>query len=146
MTVADYVRAAVLVFILGAAAILGAVGALAGSVRERWVFAPAEQRVLDAMHQVAEREKSLHMSNGNFVGFSNAEVEKNGALLGLPWTNFPVKDYFFDATELETGNIRLRALPRPDSVVALTIRARLYVAELSPKGEMVRSGWYPSAD
>ena len=29
MTVADYVRAAVLVFILGAAAILGAVGALA---------------------------------------------------------------------------------------------------------------------
>ena len=146
MTVADYIRAAVLVFILGAAAILATAGAFADSMRERFVFAPAEQRVADAVQQMAEREKSLHMTNGNFVGFSNADVEKNGSLLGLPWSNFPVKDYFFDATELESGNIRLRALPRPDSVVALAIRARLYVEELSPQGKVVRSGWYPFAD
>jgi hypothetical protein len=146
MTVADYIRAAVLVFILGAAAILATAGAFAGSVRERFVFVPAEQHVTDAVHQMAEREKSLHMTNGNFVGFSNADVEKNSSLLGLPWSNFPVKDYFFDATELDSGNIRLRALPRPDSVVALSIRARLYVEELSPQGKVVRSGWYPFAD
>jgi hypothetical protein len=146
MTVADYIRGAVLVFILGAAAILAGAGASADSVREHFVFGPGERRVTDAVHQIAEREKSLHMANGNFVGFSNADVEKNGSLLGLPWSNFPVKDYFFDATELDTGNIRLRALPRPDSVVALAIRARLYVEELSPEGAAVRSGWYPFAD
>ena len=146
MTVADYIRAAVLVFILGAAAILAAAGAFADSVRERLVFVPAEESVVDAVHQMAARENSLHMTNGNFVGFSNADVEKNGSLLGLPWSNFPVKDYFFDATELDSGNIRLRALPRPDSVVGLSIRARLYVQELSPQGKVVRSGWYPFAD
>jgi len=146
MTAADYIRGAVLVFILGAATILAAAGAFAGSIREHFVFVPAEQHVVDAVQQMAEREKSLHMTNGNFVGFSNADVEKNGSLLGLPWSNFPVKDYFFDATELESGNIRLRALPRPDSVVALAIRARLYVEELSPQGKVVRSGWYPFAD
>jgi hypothetical protein len=143
---ADYMRVAVLVFILGAAGILAGAGALADSLRDRWVFTPAEARVVDAVQQMAQREKSLHMTNGNFVGFSNADVEKNGSLLGLPWSNFPVTDYFFDATELDTGNIRLRALPRPDSVVALAIRARLYVEELSPEGKVVRSGWYPFAD
>jgi hypothetical protein len=146
MTGADTMRLAVLVFILGAAGILGGAGAFADSLRERWVFAPAEARVADAVQQMAQREKSLHMSNGHFVGFSNADVEKNSALLGLPWSNFPVADYYFDATELETGNIRLRALPRPNSVVALAIRARLYVEELSPEGKVVRSGWYPFAD
>ena len=143
---ADTMRVAVLVFIVGAAGILAGAGALAGSVRERWVFAPAEARVVDAVQQMAQREKSLHMTNGNFVGFSNADVEKNGSLLGLPWSNFPVTDYYFDATELDGGNIRLRALPRPDSVVALAIRARLYVEELSPEGKVIRSGWYPFAD
>jgi hypothetical protein len=146
MTGADYIRAAVLVFILGAAVILAGAGALADNLRARFVFTPVEARVADAVHQMTQREKSLHMTNGNFVGFSNADVEKNNSLLGLPWSNFPVKDYFFDATELESGNIRLRALPRADSVVALAIRARLYVEELSPKGELVRSGWYPFAD
>jgi len=146
MTVADTIRAALLVFILGAAAILAGAGAAADSLREHFVFNPGEQRVIDAVHEIAEREKSLHKANGNFVGFSNADVEKNGSLLGLPWSNFPVTDYYFDATELETGNIRLRALPRPNSVVALAIRARLYVEELSPEGKVVRSGWYPFAD
>jgi len=143
---ADTMRVAVLVFIVGAAGILAGAGTLAGSLRDRWVFAPAEARVVDAVQQMVQREKSLHMTNGNFVGFSNADVEKNSSLLGLPWSNFPVTDYYFDATELDTGNIRLRALPRPDSVVALAIRARLYVEELSPEGKVVRSGWYPFAD
>jgi len=146
MTGSDYIRAAVLIFIVGTAAILAGAGAFADSLREHYVFGPGEQRVIDTVHQIADREKSLHMANGNFVGFSNADVEKNSSLLGLPWSNFPVKDYFFDATELDSGNIRLRALPRPDSVVALAIRARLYVEELSPQGEAVRSGWYPFGD
>ena len=85
-------------------------------------------------------------ASGHFVAFSNANLEQNSSLLGLPWSTFPVNDFFFDAVELGSGNIRLRALPRPDSVAALSVRARLYVAELSPKGQVLRSGWYPSEE
>lgn len=146
MNAKDYIRGGVLVFILGTALILGVAGAFAGSIRGRFVFSPRELSVEHAVGQVAAREKSLHAANGNFVAFSNADVEKNASLLGLPWSTFPVKEYFFDAAELDSGNIRLRALPRPDSVVALAIRARLYIAELSPKAELVHSGWYPTVE
>ena len=110
MTAADTMRMAVLVFILGAAGILGGAGAFADSLRERWVFVPAEAHVVDAVQQMAQREKSLHMTNGHFVGFSNADVEKNSSLLGLPWSNFPVADYFFDATELDSSTATDQAL------------------------------------
>jgi hypothetical protein len=146
MSAATYIRGVVLVFIVGAALILGLAGVFADSLRAHLVFAPHEQKTQDAVRQLVEREKSLYDANGNFIAFSNADVEKNASLLGLPWSTFPVKDYFFDAAELESGNIRLRALPRPDSVVSLSIRARLYIAELSPAGKLVQSGWYPSAD
>jgi hypothetical protein len=146
MSATDYIRGGVLVFILGTALILGLAGAFADSIRTRFVFSPREHSTQEAVRQLADREKSLHASNGSFVAFSNADIEKNVSLLGLPWSTFPVKEYFFDATELDSGSIRLRALPRGDSVVALSIRARLYIAELSAKGELVHSGWYPSAD
>jgi hypothetical protein len=146
MKAAAYMRAGLIVLILSAALILGLAGAFAGSVRARLVFAPEEHGTEKAIGQVIEREKDSHAAKGTFSAFSAADVERNPSLLGLLWSTFPVKDYFFDATELPSGNIRLRALPRAESVASLSIRARLYIAEISPSGGLVHSGWYPSTE
>jgi|SRR3954465_5746482 hypothetical protein len=137
-------QAAVLSFIIGVSLILILGGVFADSLRARMLYDPREHAVEDAIGQIAERETILHATTGSFVGFSNANLEQNSALLGLRWTTFPINDFFFDAVELGSGNVRLRALPRADSVAALSIRARFFVAELSPKGQILRSGWYPS--
>ena len=142
----SYVQGAVLSFIIGTSLILVLGGVFVDSLRARMIYDPREHGVEDAIRQVAERERIAHAATGNFVVFSNANLEQNGSLLGLPWSTFPVNDFFFDAAELGSGNIRLRALPRPDSVAALSVRARLYVAEVSPKGQLLRSGWYPSGE
>jgi hypothetical protein len=146
MTAKSYVQGAVLSFIIGTSLILVLGGVFVDSLRARMIYDPREHGVEDAIRQVAEREKVAHAATGNFVVFSNANLEQNGSLLGLPWSTFPVNDFFFDAVEIGSGNIRLRALPRPDSVAALSVRARLYVAEVSPKGQVLRSGWYPSEE
>jgi hypothetical protein len=141
-----YLRIGVLAFILGVSLILGVGGLFADSIRAHFIFAPRERRVEDVIRQVADREKAVHSSTGEFLSFSPSDLERNQSLLGLPWSTFPVEDFFFDATKLDSGNVRLRALPRGDSVIALAIRARFYAAELSPKAELVHSGWYPSVE
>ena len=146
MTIQNYIRAGVLTAVIGGALFFVLAGAWANSMRNRFVFIPQENGTEQAVRQLEDREKSLYASTGNFAAFSNAEIEKNASLLGISWSTFPVKDYYFDAVELESGDIRLRALPRPESVKSLSVRPRLYIAELSPKGELVHSGWYPSAD
>jgi hypothetical protein len=143
---APSLRLGLLAFVLGTALILGVAGVFADSIRTNVVFHPRERKVENAIGQVAGREKAVHAASGNFVMFSNADLERNPSLLGLPWSSFPVKDFLFDAHNLDSGNIRLRALPRTESVMALAIRARLYITELSPKGETVHSGWYPEND
>ena len=144
MNTKAYVQGTVLSFIIGTSLILVLGGVFVDSLRARMVYNPREQGVEDAIRRVAEREKSAHTATGNFVVFSNANLERDNSLLGLPWSTYPVDDFLFDAVELGSGNIRLRALPRPDSIAAQSVRARLYEAELSPKGTVLRSGWYPS--
>jgi hypothetical protein len=146
MNAKSYVQSVVLTFIIGASLIMVLGGVFVDSLRARMIYDPREHGVEDAIRQVAQRETIAHAATGNFVAFSNANLEQNNSLLGLPWSTFPVNDFFFDAMELGSGNIRLRALPRPDSVAALSVRAKLYVAELSAKGEVLRSGWYPSQE
>src|ERR1700681_1291698 len=146
MNAKSYVQSAVLTFIIGASLIMVLGGVFVDSLRARMIYDPREHGVEDAIRQVAQRETIAHAATGNFVAFSNANLEQNNSLLGLPWSTFPVNDFFFDAMELGAGNIRLRALPRPDAVAALSVRAKLYVAELSAKGEVLRSGWYPSQE
>jgi hypothetical protein len=146
MNARSYIQGAVLSFIIGTSMILVLGGVFVDSLRARMIYDPHEHRVEDAIRQVAQRETITHAGTGNFVAFSNANLEQNNSLLGLPWSTFPVNDFFFDAVELGSGNIRLRALPRPDSVAGLSVRARLYVAEVSPKGQVLRSGWYPSGE
>lgn len=146
MSAKPYVQGSVLSFIIGTSMILVLGGVFADSLRARMIYDPREHVVEDAIRKVAERETIAHAATGNFVVFSNASLEQNSSLLGLPWSTYPVNDFFFDAVELGSGNIRLRALPHPDSIAALSIRPRLYVAELSPKGQVLRSGWYPSQE
>src|SRR5256885_4720504 len=128
MTAKSYVQGAVLSFIIGTSLILVLGGVFVDSLRARMIYNPREQGVEDAIRRVAEREKIAHAATGNFVVFSDANLEQDSSLLGLPWNTFPVSDFLFDAAELDSGNIRLRALPRPDSVAAQSVRARLYIA------------------
>ncbi len=146
MNTKAYVQGTVLSFIIGTSLILVLGGVFVDSLRARMIYNPREQGVEDAIRRVAEREKIAHTATGNFVAFSNANLEQDSSLLGLPWRTFPTNDFLFDAVELGSGNIRLRALPRPDSIAAQSVRARLYEAELSPKGRVLRSGWYPSEE
>src|SRR5882762_4961900 len=131
MSTKAYVQGTVLSFIIGTSLIFVLGGVFVDSLRARMIYNPQEQGVEDAIHQAVEREKIAHAVTGNFVVFSNANLEQDRSLLGLPWSTFPVNDFFFDVMEFDSGNIRLRALPRPDSVAAQAVRPRLYVAELS---------------
>jgi hypothetical protein len=146
MNMKAYVQGTVLSFIIGTSLILVLGGVFVDSLRARMIYSPREQGVEDAIRRVAEREQIAHATTGNYVMFSNANLEQDSSLLGLPWSRFPVNDFQFDAVELGSGNIMLRALPRPDSIAAQSVRARLYEAELSPKGRVLRSGWYPSEE
>ena len=146
MNTKSYVQGVVLSFIVGSSLILILGGVFVDSLRARNIYDPREQGVEDAIRQMAERETMAHAATGNFVAFSNENAGQNSSLLGLSWSNFPINDFSFDAVELGSGNIRLRALPRPDSGAALSALGRQYVAELSPKGQLLRSGWYPSPD
>jgi hypothetical protein len=146
MNAKSYVQGVVLSFIVGSSMILILGGVFVDSLRARMIYDPREQGVESAIRQVAKQEMIAHAATGNFVMFSNENLEQNNSLLGLPWSTFPVNDFLFDAVELGSGNVRLRALPRPDAVAAQSVRARLYVAELSSQGQVLRSGWYPSQE
>ncbi len=124
-------------------ALLGMAAFSAASWREAYVFLPREHAVEEAMRQVVERQRNLYDGTGEFVSFAHGDVERDRSLMDLPWDSFPTDDFFFDAASLETGNLRLRALPRPAAVQTLGIRPRMFVSELSPDGEVVSSRWFP---
>ena len=132
---------------ISSATIILALGAVfAGTIREHLVFAPRERGAESAIQQVAERERAILKSTGGFTAFADKDIKGNPSLLGIFWDRLPVEDFAFDATKLDSGNVQLRALPRPEKVEALSIRARLYVVELKPDGAVVRDGWFPSSD
>ena len=141
-----YVQGTVLSFIIGTSLIFVLGGVFVDSLRAHMIYDPREQGVEDAISQAVQRERIVHAATGDFVAFTNANLEQDTSLLGLPWSTFPVSDFLFEGAKLSSGNIRLRALPRPDSVAAQSVRARFYVAELSSNGRVLRSGWYPSEE
>lgn len=132
-----------LVLIAGASVLL-ALGALfIDDYRDRFVYNPRERAAEAAILQIAEQQKALRRRGAEFVPFGTADVERDRALLGLNWEMFPTELFTFDAEALESGAIRLRALPRPDRVAKLDVRARLYLADLNPGGDVARAGWFP---
>ena len=146
MNIKNIAQLAALAVVGGGAVVLAAGAAFSGVIREHLVFAPREQGAVSAIQQVAERERAIHKSTGDFITFGDKDVAGNRSLLGIFWDRLPVEDFSFDATKLDSGNVRLRALPRPEKVEALSVRARLYVVELKPDGAVVRDGWFPSSN
>jgi hypothetical protein len=133
--------------VFGGGALVLAFGAIfAGSLREHFVFAPRERGAESAIRQVAARERAIRKSTGDFLTFGNKDIEGNQTLLGIFWDQLPTNDFTFDAMKLDSGNVRLRALPRPEKVDALAVRARFYVVELKPDGAVAHDGWLPAAN
>jgi hypothetical protein len=145
MIQAKHLKAGAVGVILGGAAGLFAAGAMFGVYRETYVYAPRERAVEDAMRALSEREQAALRTSGKFVPFGSAAIDRSPTFLGLPWANYPTEDYLFDAEILPSGNLRMRALPRPEKITALALRPRIYAAELTPDGALVRPGWSPSS-
>ena len=146
MDTAKMLRTGGLVVILGMSVALGLAAIFSARIREQFVYGPREQSVEDAIRQIAERERNLHETTGNFAAFGDRDIQRNGAVLSLSWNAFPIGEFSFDAVPDESGNLKLRALPKAEAVTTLAVRARYYAAELSSNGEMLRAGWFPAAN
>ena len=112
-------------------------------LRQRLVYDAAEAEVELAISHLAERERLLVQSTGQFVPFTSDDIELNSTLLDIDWSSLPVDSFRFDGQLAEEGYFRLRALPRATIVLDAEARARVYAVELSPSGDVLRSGWYP---
>jgi hypothetical protein len=146
MNLTSALRNGMLVVIFGASLALGAGAMFASEIRERLVYLPREREVEEALSKIAQRERTLHDATGRFPGFTDRDILRDRALLALNWNAFPVQDYSFAAEPNGAGTLRLRALPRPDAVAALKVRARFYEAELSASGDMLHTGWVPAGE
>jgi hypothetical protein len=112
-------------------------------LRRRYVFAPVQATAEVAVMQIASRERAFRHKTGGFAAFTVVEAPARSQRLGLNWNRLPSGDFQFDAALLPDGHLRLRALPRGDSVRALRTPAQIYAAEFSPEGAMLRSRWLP---
>ena len=134
MTVAVLVVLAVLV---------ATAGVFMPDIRDRLMFKPRQGRAETMVMQIAARETRLRMGQGRFDTFAPPQAAAHARALGLDMQDWPGEDFLFDASLMPDKSLRLRALPRPDSVRDLKIGAQMFVAELAPKGGVNRSGWYP---
>jgi hypothetical protein len=134
MTVAVLVVLAVLV---------AAAGVFMPDIRGQLVFKPRQGRAETMVMQIAARENRMRLGQGRFDTFTPPQAAAHARSLGLDMQDWPGEDFLFDAALMPDKSLRLRALPRPDSVRDLKIGAQMFVAELAPRGGINRSGWYP---
>ena len=134
MTVAVLVVLAVLV---------AAAGVFMPDIRSQLVFKPRQGRAETMVMQIAARENRMRLEQGRFDTFTPPQAAAHARSLGLDMQDWPGEDFLFDAALMPDKSLRLRALPRPDSVRDLKIGAQMFVAELAPRGGINRSGWYP---
>jgi hypothetical protein len=141
----SWTRPSILTFsaLVALAVIVLAAGFLMPELRRRFVFAPEQAGAEAAVAKIAAGEKAIYRKTGNFAVFTAAEGPARSRMLGLNWNSLPTDDFQFDAALLPDSHLRLRALPRGDTVRALKAPAQIYAAELSPRGDMLRSGWLP---
>ena len=134
MTVAVLVVLAVLV---------AAAGVFMPDIRSQLVFKPRQGRAETMVMQIAARENRMRLGQGRFDTFTPPQAAAHARSLGLDMQDWPGEDFLFDAALMPDKSLRLRALPRGDSVRDLKVGAQMFVAELAPRGGVNRSGWYP---
>ncbi len=120
-----------------------AVAAFVMPAGDRAEQAERQGRVEEAVRQIVEREAAVHAESGAFAPIAPADIEQDRNYLDLPWRGFPIGDYVFEAEPLPSGNLRVRAAPRPESVQDLDAAPQFYVAEIAPGGEILAAGWQP---
>lgn len=125
------------------ALLVATAGVFMPDIRNQLMFKPRQGRAETMVMQIAARETRLRMGQGHFDTFAPPQAAAHARALGLDMQDWPGEDFLFDASLMPDKSLRLRALPRPDSVRDLKIGAQMFVAELAPRGGVNRSGWYP---
>ena len=127
----------------GLAVLVAALGVFMPDIRESLVFKPRQGRAEAVVMQLAAHENRVRKGKGRFETFTPPQAAQHARSLGLDMQNWPAEDFLFEASLMPDKSLRLRALPRPESVRDLKVGAQIFVAELAPKGGVNRSGWYP---
>jgi hypothetical protein len=129
--------------LVGLAVLVAGLGVVMPDIRDALIFKPRQGRAETVVMQLAARENHFRRGQGRFDTFSPPQAAAHARQLGLDMQDWPADDFLFDASLMPDKSLRLRALPRPDSVRDLKVGAQIFVAELAPKGGVNRSGWYP---
>src|SRR6478609_9254830 len=127
----------------GLAVLVAALGVFMPDIRESLIFKPRQGRAEAVVMQLAAHENRIRKGKGRFETFTPPQAAQHARALGLDMQNWPAEDFLFDASLMPDKSLRLRALPRPESVRDLKVGAQIFVAELAPRGGVNRSGWYP---
>jgi len=135
-------RMMVAVFVV-LAILVATAGVFMPDIRGQLVFKPRQGRAETMVMQIAARENRLRKGEGHFDTFAPAQAAAHARTLGVDMQDWPGEDFLFDASLMPDKSLRLRALPRGDSVRDLKVGAQMFVAELAPRGGVNRSGWYP---
>src|SRR5579883_2588843 len=129
--------------LLALAILVAGAGLFMPDIRAEVMFKPRQNRAESVVMQLAAREVHLRRGKGRFDTFTPPEAAAHSRALGVDMQDWPAEDFLFDASLMPDKSLRLRALPRPDSVRDLKVAAKMFVAELAPEGGINRSGWYP---
>ena len=129
--------------LLALAVMVAGLGVFMPDIRGALMFKPRQGRAEAVVMQLAARENHLQRGAGRFDTFTPPQAAAHARVLGLDMQDWPGEDFLFDASLMPDKSLRLRALPRPDSVRDLKVGAQMFVAELAPKGGVNHSGWYP---
>lgn len=132
-----------LAVLLVLAILVAGAGVFMPDIRAELMFKPRQGRAETVVMQLAARENRLRRGKGRFDTFTPPQAAAHARELGVDMQDWPAEDFLFDASLMPDQSLRLRALPRPESVRDLKIGAQMFVAELAPKGGVNRSGWYP---
>ncbi len=127
----------------GLAALVAGIGIYMPDLRGALIFKPRQNRAETVVMQLAADENRLRRGEGRFDTFTPPQAATHARALGLDMQDWPAEDFLFEARLMPDQSLRLRALPRPESVRDLKVGAQMFVAELAPRGGVNRSGWYP---
>jgi ABC-type phosphate transport system auxiliary subunit len=127
----------------GLAVLMAGLGIFLPDLRAEWMLKPRGARAETVVMQLAAQETRMRRQKGSYMAFTAPQAAQHARSMGLDMQNWPAEDFLFDASLMPDKSLRLRALPRADSVRDLKVSGKMYVAELAPAGGINRSGWYP---